>query len=470
MSDIPISPDDVLEEGDFQRRRSDLLDTTRELLAENDLPALRLILNNQHPSDLADLLGQFSEEDQPRLFELLATTLGASTLSELDAPALHSLFEHLDDRTISRYVERMEPDDAADLLGELSEERRTGVIAFLAEQTTETVEELLPHAEDTGGGIMTSRLVALREDMTVEDAVNHIREWGHGDEVFYLYVVSENHRLVGTVPLKRFVVASPGTKIRQITKPDPLSVRPDMDQEEVAHIFADYNLLALPVVDDQGVLIGQITVDDIVDVIKEEATEDFYEMAAISSEEMEERSAFGVVKRRLPWLLVCLGGTFLSGAVIDLFSDSLSKLQGMVLFLPGIMAMGGNSGVQTSTVTIRNITLGSSVAFGNILRGILRELRIASTMGILLGLLVAGVARLWTGDTVIGGCVGLAMCSAIVVAAALGALIPVVFYRFDIDPAVASGPLITTMNDALSLIIYFGVSIVLLHFFRPGFL
>jgi magnesium transporter len=469
MPDIPISPDDVLEEGDLQRRRNTLLETSRELLAEEDLATLRLILNNQHQADLAYLLAQLSDEDRYRIFSLLAATLAAATLSEVETPILLALFERLDDRTISRYVERMEPDDAADLLGKLPEERRTAVMDLLADHTTESVEELLPHPEDTGGGIMTSRLVALREEMTVEDALKYVREWVHEDAVFYLYVVDEAHRLIGTVPLHRLLIAAPTARIRQLTKLEPMSVRPDMDQEEVAKIFADYDLLALPVVNEEGVLIGQITVDDIVDVIKEEATEDLYEMAAMSSEELEERSVFGVVKRRLPWLLVCLGGTMLSGGVIDIFSGTLNRLHGLVLFIPGIMAMGGNSGVQTSTVTIRNMAVGSSQA-GSLFRGMLREMRIAASMGLVLGLLVYGVAYMWTGDVVVGGCVGMAMCSAIVVAAALGALIPIVFSRFGIDPAVASGPLITTMNDSLSLVIYFTIALLLLHVLRPGFL
>lgn len=469
MTDSINTPDDVLLEGDLQKRRDTLYETVQEMVDDGDMAALRLILNNQHQSDLGRLLSQLSDEDKFRVFPLIATALGASTLSEVGISSLLALLERLDDHTLSQYVERMEPDDAADLLGALPEERRTAVIGLLAAHTTETMGDLLPHGEDTGGGIMTSRLVALREEMTVEEAINTIREWGHSDEVFYLYAVDENRRLIGTVSLRSLVVASKSTLIRQITKPDPLSVRPDMDQEEVARIFADYNLLALPVVDEHGELIGQITVDDIVDVIKDEATEDIYEMAAISSEELDERSAFGVVRRRMPWLLVCLAGTFLSGAIIDIFSDTLTKLHALVLFIPGIMAMGGNSGVQTSTVTIRNIAIGSAPS-GSVFSSVLREVRIALTMGLALGVLVFGVAHFWTGDTIVGGCVGIAMCSAIVLASALGGLIPIAFSRFGVDPAVASGPLITTMNDSLSLLIYFGISITLLHFLRPGFL
>lgn len=469
MSESSPQHEDTIEEGGFQKRRDDLQETVHELLDENDETALRLILNNQHESDLADLLGQLPDEERTLVFGLLAPPLGASTLSEAETPTLLILLEHLEDRLLSRYIEYMAPDDATDLLGKLPEERMTAVMALLADDTTETVEELLPHADDTGGGIMTSRLVTLKEEMTVEDAIDYLREWASEDEVFYLYVVDDEQHLLGTVPLRRLLLASNNTRIHKLTQSDPLSVRSDMDQEEVAHIFTDYNLLALPVVDENGVLVGQITVDDIVDVIQDEATEDIYEMAAMSSDELEERSVFGVVKRRLPWLMVCLAGTLLSGGVIDFFSDSLSRMNLLVLFIPAIMAMGGNSGIQTSTVTVRNMAVGHIQA-GSIFGVVFREMRIACLMGVLLGILVYIVARVWIGDGVIAACVGLAMLSAIVLSAALGALVPVLFDKLGVDPAVASGPLITTLNDGLSLVLYFCISILLLTLWRPGFL
>jgi magnesium transporter len=469
VSDLSSQHEDVFEEGGLQKRQDELLAITRELFDDQDLITLRLILNNQHESDLADLLAQLPEDDQPLAFDLIAAPLAANTLSEIETPTLLTLLEYLEDRLLSRYIEYMDPDDATDLLGKLPEDRMAAVMDLLADDTTETVEGLLPHADDTGGGIMTSRLVTLREEMTVEDAIQYLREWANEDEVFYLYVVDAEQHLIGTVPLRRLLLAPNTTRIHQLTQPDPLSVRPDMDQEEVAHIFADYNLLALPVVDQAGVLMGQITVDDIVDVIQDEATEDIYEMAAMSSEELEERSVVGVVKRRLPWLMVCLAGTLLSGGVIDVFSDSLKNMNLLVLFIPAIMAMGGNAGIQTSTVTVRNMAIGHIQA-GSTFGVVLRELRVACMMGVLLGLLVYVVARVWIGDAIVAACVGTAMYAAIVLSAALGALVPIFFDKLGIDPAVASGPLITTLNDGLSLLLYFSISILFLTLWRPGFL
>ena len=240
-------------------------------------------------------------------------------------------------------------------------------------------------------------------------------------------------------------VAAHGTGVERLKQ---AAVRSDMDQEEIAYIFAEYDLWVLPVVDDAGRLVGVVTVDDIFDVIEEETTEDMYEMAAIPSEERTDRSAAGVVRLRLPWLLVCLGGTLLAGAVIEGFDDALSKVLALSFFVPAVMAMGGNTGIQTATVTVRSLAVGQG-QWG--LVG--RELRVALGLGGILGVLSWGVASWWTDDALLGGCVGAAMGAAV-----MGAVVPLVFRRIGVDPAVASGPLITTLNDGLSLLLYFGIA------------
>jgi len=451
-----------LQTASLQERREVLLETTRELLETGDLKALRLILNSQHPADLAELIPQLEEEEQPQIFEVLAESLAAEVLAEMDTPALRSIAEELDDEELSDLVEEMAPDDAADVLGELPDEQSAKVLELMEAEEAQEVRELLAHEEDTGGGIMTSRLIAVRQEMTVADAIAFLREWAEEEEIFYIYVVDEEEHLLGTVPLKRLIVAAQDTLIRELTDRDPIAVRTDMDQEEIAWVFAEYDLLAVPVVDEEGRLVGRVTVDDIVEVIEAEATEDIYVMAATSSEEREERSVLGVVRRRVPWLLVCLAGTLLSGGVIEVFHETLSRVGALLLFVPAIMAMGGNTGIQTSTVTVRRLATGA-MPVGGVLGTLFRELRIALVMGLILGAVVFVVTRVWTGAMLIGGCVGLAMVAAIVFSAALGALIPLFFRGIGVDPAVASGPLITTLNDALSLGIYFTIATLLLN-------
>ena len=388
--------------------------------------------------------------------------MAAAMLADADTPTLRTIAKELDEETLSDLVEEMAPDDAADVLGDLPEERSQRVLGLMEVGEAEEVRELLTHPEDTGGGIMTSRLIAIREVMTAGDAIDYLRGWVEKEEVFSIYVVGEEDHLIGTVSPVRLLFSAKDTTISKLTERDPTAVRTDVDQEEIARMFSDYDLLDLPVVNQEGRLVGRVTVDDIVAVIEEEATEDIYEMAAISSLELEERSVVGIVRRRLPWLLVCLAGTLLAGGVIDTFSATLASAGALVLFVPAIMAMGGNTGIQTSTVTVRSLATGQLRKKGGAW-AIWRELRIAFPMGLILSLLIFAVTRVWTGMLLMAGCVGLAMFTAIVFSALLGVVIPLLFRRLGVDPAVASGPLITTLNDCLSLGVYFTIAHLLLR-------
>ncbi|MBM3276495.1 MAG: magnesium transporter [Candidatus Handelsmanbacteria bacterium] len=463
MSEESSSQDEIMEIGSLQGRREILLHTARESLEAGDLATLRLVLNNQHPADLADLFRHLGNEDQQRLLPLIAKPLAARMLAELDTSSLLNVAESLDHEVLSDLVEEMAPDDAADILGDLPKEHSERVLELMEGEEVAEVRELMSHPEDTGGGLMTSCLVAVQEDMDVASAIAHLRELTDEEHIFYVYVVDEGERLLGTAPIKRLLLASQDTLISELTKRECISVRADMDQEEIARLFADYDLVALPVVDGEGRLVGQVTVDDVVDVINREATEDIYGLAGTSATELEARSIAGVLRRRLPWLLFCLGGSIFSGAVIDGFHQEIVAASSMLLiFMPGIAGMGGNTGVQTSTVTVRSLATGHIKARA-LWSNIWRELRVAMSIGLILGVLILGVARLWTGQWLLGGCVGLAMFSSITLASLLGALLPFLFRRVGVDPAVASGPLITTLNDGLSLLVYFTIALTLFH-------
>ena len=454
---------DTLTQGGLQERRDVLLETTREALAARDLATLRLVLNSQHAVDLADLLRRLDEEDRTHSLGLLAESLAAGVLAEFDPSTMVSVATQLDDRALSGIVEEMAPDDAADVLADLPGQHGERVLSLMAHPEAQVVRELMEHPEDSGGGIMTSRLVSVAAAATVADAVDLLRaRVGESSEEPLAVFVVDDDRLVGTVSLPRMLLADGHESMGAIADREPITVRADMDQEEIAEIFADYDLLAMPVVDASGTLVGQVTVDDIVDVIQEEATEDNLKMAATSSEEMEDRSVLSVMRHRLPWLLFCLVGTLLSGGVLDLFSGVLATLSPLVLFVPAIMAMGGNSGIQTSTVTVRSLATGILLP-EQVHRALWRELRVATLMGMFLGLVVFAVAYVWTDGSTVAPCAGIAMFAAVVLSAVLGATIPIVFRAFGIDPAVASGPLITTVNDILSLGIYFGVASALLQ-------
>jgi magnesium transporter len=454
-----------LGQGGLQERRDALLETTQDALATGDGGTLRLVLHSQHAADLAELLFLLEEQERAQCLDLLAPGLAAAVLTEIEPATAASVVEDLPDRQLSGLVEEMAPDDAADVLGDLPDEQSERVLSMLDASDASAVRDLMGHAEDTGGGIMTSRVVALDARRSVRDAIQLLRDRAaeSEEEPLALFVTGEGGGVLGTVSLHRLLLAQSDDAMASLVVGEPITVRADLDQEEIAEIFADYDLLVLPVVDEAGRLVGQVTVDDILDVIHEEATEDNLKMAATSSEEMEERHVLGVMRRRLPWLALCLAGTLLSGAILDLFSDLLATLGALVLFVPAIMAMGGNSGIQTSTVTVRSLATGL-LHRAQVRRTLWRELRVALGMGLILGLVVFAVAWLWTGG---GGpvapCAGLAMLAAVVLSAVLGATIPLVCRALGIDPAVASGPLITTVNDVLSLAIYFGVATLLLR-------
>jgi magnesium transporter len=383
-------------------------------------------------------------------------------MAELDPSTVVDVAGELDERVLSEIVEEMAPDDAADVLADLPDDRSERVLSLMEAEEAEEVRGLMGHPEDSGGGIMTSRLLAVVDGSTVAQAVDRLRAWPEDDEVLAVYVVDEAQRLVGTVSLRRMLLAGGEATMGRLADRSPITVRAEMDQEEIAAIFADYDLLSLPVVDADERLVGQVTVDDIVDVIQEEATEDNLKMAATSSQEMEHPTVLGVVRRRLPWLLFCLAGTLMSGGVLDWFSPVLAALSPLVLFLPAIMAMGGNSGIQASTVTVRSLATGL-LPHDQVRQALWRELRVAAGMGLFLGGLVFVVAYVWTAGSPVAACAGIAMFAAVLLSAVLGAVIPLLFRLVGVDPAVASGPLITTVNDVLSLLIYFGVAALLLR-------
>ena len=466
MTELPLQ-DGYMPETTLQERREMLLETVREALAAEDLDALRRVLNNQHPADLAELFRYLDDEEQQTGLQVITGPLAAEMLADMDTSTMLDVAEDLDDAALSDLVEEMDPDDAADVLGDLPQEQSEKVLDLMEVEEAAEVRELMTHPEDTAGGIMTTRLVAVRENATVAEAAARLREWVEEDDIVYLYAVDAAERLVGTVPLKRLLLSPPEASIDALTRRDPIKVRVDTDQEEIARLFVEYDLLALPVVDEQDRLLGRVTVDDVVDVIQEEATEDMYEMAAIIKDDQKARSVFGIVQQRLPWLLVCLAGTLLSGAVIHAFAAPLEQIWPLlVIFVPAIMAMGGNAGIQTSTVTVRSLATGQ-LQMGEGWTSVFRELRVAVGLGKFLGILVLAVAYIWTDNLLVGGCTGLAMLAAVVLSAGLGAIIPLLFRSLGIDPAIASGPLITTVNDALSLIIYFTIAAYLLRLWGP---
>ena len=441
-----------------------LVDEIRRRIHNGQLDELRALLAKEHPADVAEAISLLPEEAEHATFDLLDHEEAGQVLDEADESTRAEIVEDLSSEDLSEIVSTMPPDEAADLVGELPDDRSLAVLELIPDHESEQIEKLLQYPPDSAGGIMTPVLVRVREDLTVGDAVAQLRSADIEDEVFYVYAIDASERLVGTVPLRRLVTSATDLPIANIMNTEVESVPAAADQELIAQAFEKYDLFAVPVVDDTGRLLGRITVDDVVEVIEEEMTEDIYKMAGTDDAELATDSVFKVARIRMSWLLTCLAGTMVAGLLIHTFEGTLAHAFVLAAFIPAIMAMGGNSGMQTCTITVRGLATGEIVP-ARIAEVFFREARVAAIIGLVCGVLTGVAASLWGGQIVIGVAVGVSMFLAIMLAATLGLTLPLLFKSIGVDPAVASGPLITTGNDIVSLSIYLVLATMLLKRF-----
>jgi magnesium transporter len=443
-----------------------LVQKIEELLEKGDEAAIRRLLAEEHPGDIAEILGFVGDEEEKcRLFRLTPETERPEILSHVDDATLTVLLARLSDHEISRAIDELPTDDAADIVGRLPEEDASRVLALLEEEDQENLQKLLEYPEESAGGIMESEFVAVPEHVTVEEAVAALRKReAEVEQVHNVYLVDDAGRLTGILPLWRVAIAMPGTRLDRLAERDVVGVPAQMDQEEVAAVVMRYDLPEVPVVDDAGRLIGRITVDDVLDVVEEEATEDISLMAGTGDEEIHETSPFRISMIRLPWLLIGLCGGIGSAFLMSRFEGELRRILALAFFVPVITAMGGNVGMQCSSIVVRALALGEMEAY-RIARRLAREFSIAILNGFILGGILSLVAYLWHGAWVLGVIVGLSMFASILVAATTGTLFPMVFRRLGLDPALATGPFVTTSNDVINLLIYFVVAEFLMRRF-----
>lgn len=413
-----------------------------------------------HPSDLAELVDELNDLQRRELFDLLSDEEAALIIQEMEDFDRVSLIRLLTRHRASSILKEMAVDDATDLLGELSREEARELLSLIDEEADE-IKGLLRYREDTAGGIMTTEFIALPEEIPVEEAITRLRELAPDAEIiYYVYVINEHTKLTGVISLRDLIAAEDGTLLDEIMLRNVISVPAEMDQEEVARLVSRYDLLAVPVVDEEQRLLGIITVDDIIDVIEEEATEDIYRLTGtgeVKSVDILEASVFGIVRRRLPWLLISLLGGLLSGSVIGSFEETLQAIVILAVFIPVIMDMGGNVGTQSSTLFVRGLATGE-IEKEDTWRYFLREVKIGFTMGGINGFAIAVAASLWQGMPLLGLVVGIAMFATISLAALIGTLIPIIFNHYGIDPAITSGPFVTSIKDVTGLLIYFSIA------------
>jgi magnesium transporter len=409
------------------------------------------------PADIADILQQMEEMDRARLFVRLDGETAALVLRKLNTEAVDSLLYILGPERIAAVLDEMSLDDAADFLGEVSENVKTELLDLMEVEEASDVKELLAYPEDTAGGIMTTEYVAILEDISAEKAIQVLRETAPDAEtVYYVYVINTKNQLVGVISLRELIIANPEILITDIMQKKVISVRVDTDQEEVARVVTRYDFLAVPVIDHDRSLVGIVTVDDVIDVIHEEATEDIYRLAGAQQVEedlpLPERLVASV-RSRLPWLLVTLMGGMLAGQVLRGLETELSRMVALAFFIPLLTGMGGNVGTQSSTLTVRGLATGQ-IEGREVILTVLKESLVGMSIGAVCGLIVGLVAFLWQGNLVLGVVVGLALLGNMTTAATMGTLVPLFFKRVGIDPAVASAPFISTSIDITGLLIY----------------
>ncbi|HUW84310.1 MAG TPA: magnesium transporter [Phycisphaerae bacterium] len=445
-----------------------MLEKIRGLLASDDVAALCHFLSQAPEEDLAEVIELLEEDEQQTVLRALNPDSAGEVLTLLDEATRGEVVDDLTNQELTAMVRTLEPDDAADVLGELPPDQTEQVLSRMPTEQSRQVEDLMRYPEDTAGGLMTPVLVVVPEDATVSEAVVRIRNSGIGGDLFYLYVLDSQRHLKGVIPLRLLVTTPPDTPVGKVMLPELITIRADQDQEEVANVFRKYDLAAVPVVDDEGRLLGRITYDDAMDVADEEAEEDLLIMAGTDPRELESASAMRVVGVRASWLAACMVGTLVTVAVAAFFKGQLSLqvFAILVLFGPSIAAMSGNSGVQTSTLTILGLATGG-LAGKSLRRTYLREVRVAGCLAVLFGVLAGLITWLIlplierTGrmhpevsPALVAWAVGGAMFLAILYATTLGILLPFALRRLGVDPALASAPLVTTLNDSSSWAIY----------------
>jgi len=410
-----------------------------------------------HPVDLSHLCDRLTDEQNIALFRALEPTYAAEAVVELSDHVREVVLTGLSTGRISAIVDDMPSDEATDIIADLPTDQAREVLARIDLEDSDEVRRLLQYAEDTAGGIMQLELVSVLSSWNVGQTIEAIRsKKDEVGELHYVYVVSADQRLLGYVPIHKLVLSDPQAKVRNLLEPCPLVFEAHEDQEEVAHKFRRYDVVSAPVVDEAGRLIGRITIDDVMEVMEEEAREDIMRMAGASSEEnlFHTGGIFKTSRLRLPWLITNMVGGLVSGGLLWMFKVTLADALFLLAFIPVIMAMAGNVGVQSSTVIVRGFAVGQ-VTFDNLWRVLFKEFRVALVMGVVCGALVGVVAHLWHGKPVLGLVVGLAMSASISFASIMGTLAPALFKRLNVDPAISSGPVVTTFNDILGICIYF---------------
>ena len=434
---------------------TEFIEEISKLIARDNSVKLQEVLINLHIADIAEILEEISLEDARKLYAIIDEEKSAEILVELDDDLREDLLAELTSKEIAEEViENLESDDAADVIGELPEEKQEEVLSHIEDKEhASDISDLLSFPEDSAGGLMAKEFIKVNENWNTLQCLREMRKQAeHVKKVHTIYVVDNDDVLLGSMSLRRLLLAETNTPVKEILKTEIISVKATEDDEVVANIMNKYDLVVLPVVDDESKLIGRITIDDVMDVVKEEAEKD-YQMASGISEDVESRdNVWTLTRARLPWLLIGMMGGMLGAEVIGIF-DIRENFE-LAFFIPLIAAMGGNVGVQSAAIVVQGLA-NDSLKMDNIFQKLLKELGVGLLNGIICSLIVLSAAFALGYGMALSLTVSISLLVVIVFAALFGTFVPLTLEKYEVDPALATGPFITTVNDVLGLFIYF---------------
>lgn len=443
------------------------LDKLKEVIENQNVAELTEMAADLYPADLAEIFSELDPDERRFVYLNLDSEVAADVVIELEEDVREELLKNLPGQEIAAtFIDHMDSDDAADVIAELPEEKQDEVLAHLSDiEQAGDIVDLLNYDADSAGGLMATELISVNENLTVSACIEEIRKQAEDvDEFYFVYVIDDQELLQGVLPLKKLLLARGNEKIKNILETDIISVKTDDTAEEVAKAMEKYDLVAIPVVDPIGRLKGRITIDDVVDVIKEEAEKDYQMMSGISGDVGASDSIFRLTRARIPWLLIGLAGGIFGSLVIGGFGGELSLHPEMAFFIPMIAAMGGNVGIQSSSIIVQGLA-NNTLGFESSSQKLFKELSIALLNGLIVSLLALTYNLVVDHSFALSLSVSTALVSVVVFASMTGTFLPLALNKMGIDPAVATGPFITTTNDIIGMFIYFYIAKVFYAFF-----
>lgn len=433
-------------------------------LKENKRKEFETIVDELQPYDIAQIYADLPEKHRTRFLFFLNIDALADLIQELNSEDQIDILNRLGIEKTSKVLDEMDNDDLASLLEDLSPGKIASLLSGMKKEESQIVQDIMNYPPETAGRLMTNRFVWIRDYYSVREAVDKLKSFAElAETINYLYVIDQNRKLVGVVSYRDLLIAEMNEKIRDIMYERVISCLDDTDQEEVARLIERYDFLAIPVVNQEHTLMGIITVDDIIDVVIREANEDIEKLSASGKSIDFDTKSYVAAYRRLPWLVLLLFIGLISGSIISSYEATLEKVVALAFFMPMISGMTGNTGTQSLAVVVRGL-VSNDIDKRVVTRLILRELSVGMIIGVTCGILISIIALVWQGNFILGLVVGSSLLLTLIIGTLAGTVIPLILYRLKIDPAIASGPLITTLNDIFSLITYFGIATMFLNY------